>query len=116
MSLFLVASPLAGAFGGLLASGILKIDSIGSLTRWRMIFLVEGIVTVGLGLIAYPLLTDRPAKAKWLTEEEKALAEQRIASENIGTSAIEGMHRKGVLQGIFNVNTLVLALVFLLNK
>lgn len=61
LSLFLVASPLAGgefslvllvtrsslmlqitAFGGLLASGILKIDNIGSATRWQLIFIIEG--------------------------------------------------------------------------
>lgn len=34
--------PIAGAFGGLLASGILKLDSIGSLHTWRMIFVIEG--------------------------------------------------------------------------
>ena len=71
MSLFLVASPLAGAFGGLLASGILKIDNVGSLRRWRLIFLIEGIITVGLGIVAFFFLTDRPAVARWLTPEEK---------------------------------------------
>jgi MFS family permease len=38
LSLYIVMAPLAGAFGGLLASGILKMDSFGSLTHWRMIF------------------------------------------------------------------------------
>jgi MFS family permease len=38
LSLYIVMAPLAGAFGGLLASAILKMDSVGSLTRWRMIF------------------------------------------------------------------------------
>lgn len=95
LSLYLVASPLAGAFGGLLASGILRIDSIGTVRRWEMIFLIEvralsssilafsltlsvqGIITVGLGIIAYFFLTDSPSVASWLTPEEKHLAEER---------------------------------------
>lgn len=36
LSLYIVMAPLAGAFGGLLASAILTLDSFGSLTRWRM--------------------------------------------------------------------------------
>lgn len=52
LSLFIVMAPLAGAFGGLLASGILTLDHFGSLTRWRMIFGIEGIITIGLSLIA----------------------------------------------------------------
>ncbi len=59
------------AFGGLLASGILKIHGIGSLHTWQQIFFIEGLITMGIAIIAYMLLTDRPETAKWLTEEEK---------------------------------------------
>jgi MFS family permease len=38
LSLYIVMAPLAGAFGGLLASGILKLSHFGSLHQWRMIF------------------------------------------------------------------------------
>lgn len=44
LSLYMVMAPLAGAFGGLLASRILTLDSFGSLKEWRMIFAIEGIV------------------------------------------------------------------------
>lgn len=65
LSLFIVMSPLAGAFGGLLASGILSLNNFGSLHRWRMIFAIEGIITIGLSLISFLTLTDRPATARW---------------------------------------------------
>lgn len=42
VSLFIVSASLAGAFGGLLASAILRIDHIGWLRSWRMIFAIEG--------------------------------------------------------------------------
>lgn len=78
LSLYIVMSPLAGAFGGLLASAILTLDSFGSLTRWRMIFAIEGIVTCCLALISFMTLTDRPETARWLTQEEKDLAIARV--------------------------------------
>lgn len=38
LSLYLVMAPLAGAFGGLLASAILKLSHFGRFHRWEMIF------------------------------------------------------------------------------
>lgn len=38
LSLYIVMAPLAGAFGGLLASGILKLAHFGGLHTWKMIF------------------------------------------------------------------------------
>jgi MFS family permease len=51
LSLYIVMAPMAGAFGGLLASGILTLDHVGGIRGWRMIFAVEGIITIGLSLI-----------------------------------------------------------------
>ena len=39
---FILSASLAGAFGGLLASAILKLDHVAGVHDWRMIFLVEG--------------------------------------------------------------------------
>lgn len=36
------AAGLAGGFGGILASGLLALENVGSVTSWRVIFLVEG--------------------------------------------------------------------------
>lgn len=38
LSLYIVMAPLAGAFGGLLASAILSLDRFGMFHSWRMIF------------------------------------------------------------------------------
>jgi len=55
LSLYIVMAPLAGAFGGLLASAILTLDHVADVSSWRMIFLIEGIITCGLSVIAYVL-------------------------------------------------------------
>ena len=71
--------------GGLLASAILTLDHFGSLHSWRMIFAIEGIITCALALISFLTLTDRPATARWLTQDEKDLAIARVKSERVST-------------------------------
>ncbi|KAJ6781399.1 hypothetical protein PWT90_02236 [Aphanocladium album] len=117
LSLYIVMAPLAGAFGGLLATAILKLKSFGSLESWRMIFAIEGIITIGLGILAFFTLTDRPETAIWLSPEEKKLAIARIRSERIGsTQVLDRIDVKKMKRGIFNPVTLSTAFVFLLNN
>jgi MFS family permease len=117
LSLYIVMAPLAGAFGGLLASGILKLSNVGSLRTWRMIFVIEGIITCGLALIAFATLTDRPATAKWLTEEERDLAIARVKSERVGTTEVlDKMDTTKLMRGIFNPVTLGTSFIFLLDN
>jgi sugar phosphate permease len=117
LSLYIVMAPLAGAFGGLLASGILKLSHFGGLHTWRMIFAIEGIITCGLSIIAFFTLTDRPATARWLSQEEKDLAIARVKSERIGTSEVlDGIDVAKIKRGIFSPVTLATAFIFLLNN
>ncbi|KJX94353.1 mfs transporter like protein [Zymoseptoria brevis] len=117
ISLYLVMAPLAGAFGGLFASAILKLDHFGSMHSWRMIFGIEGIITIGLSLIAFLTLTDRPETARWLTAEEKALAVNRIHSEIVGQKdVLDRMDKTKLKRGIFNPVGLVNAVIFLFDN
>lgn len=116
LSMYIVMAPLAGAFGGLFASGILTLDRFGSLTDWRMIFGIEGIITVGLSLIAFITLTDRPETARWLSPEEKELAVARIQSERTAGTVLDTLDKKKLLSGIFNPVTLTVSLIFLFDN
>lgn len=117
LSLYIVMAPLAGAFGGLLASAILSLDHLGRLRTWRMIFAVEGVITMGLGLAAFMVVTDRPATARWLTPSEKDLAIARVKSERIGaTTVLDTLDKPKILRGILNSVTLGTSFIFLLNN
>ena len=117
LGLYLVAAPLAGAFGGLLASAILTLDQFGSLRGWRMIFAIEGIVTMMLGLVGFLVVTDGPETARWLTSEEKELAMSRIRSERVGTAVLlDKIDTTKLLRGVFSPITLSTAFVFLLDN
>jgi len=117
LSLYIVMAPLAGAFGGLLASAILTLDSFGSLTRWRMIFAIEGIITCILSVMAFFTLTDRPETARWLSQEEKDLAIARVKSERVGQNEVlDKLDKKKTLRGIFNPVILTTSFIFLLDN
>ncbi|KAL6234362.1 hypothetical protein BDW75DRAFT_231209 [Aspergillus navahoensis] len=118
LSLFIVMAPLAGAFGGLLASGILTLDHFGSLKTWRMIFAIEGLITIGIGLLAFLTVTDRPETARWLNEDEKALAIARLKSERLSVSqdTPDSIDRAKTLRGIFCPVTLATGIIFLLDN
>lgn len=76
--MFFSAASIAGAFSGVLAFAISKMDGVGNLEGWRWIFILEGIVTVLVALVSYALLYDFPETAKFLTDEERAFVVYRL--------------------------------------
>ncbi len=72
MSLFVIAVPIAGVFGGPLAGALMdRFHGIFGLQGWQWLFLVEGFPAVVLGVIAYFYLQDNPEQAGWLSTAEK---------------------------------------------
>ncbi|KAH6618826.1 major facilitator superfamily domain-containing protein [Boeremia exigua] len=117
LGLYIVMAPLAGAFGGLLASAILTLDNFGSLTAWRMIFAIEGIITIILSLLAFLTMTDRPQTARWLTDREKAYTEHKLRAERVGSSAVlDKMDKKKLFRGVSNPVTLGTAVIFMFDS
>ncbi|RYP75777.1 hypothetical protein DL771_002264 [Monosporascus sp. 5C6A] len=76
--LFFSAASITGAFSGLIASSIAKMDGAADLEGWRWIFLLEGIATVVVAVIAFFVLHDFPETATFLTEEERAFVVFRL--------------------------------------
>lgn len=75
---------LSGAFSGLLSAGIkANLDGYRGLRAWKWMFIIEGIVTIGVAFSAYFILPDFPRTTLWLTEEERQLAVWRL-EEDIG--------------------------------
>lgn len=116
LSLYIATAPLAGAFGGLLASAVLGLPGFGALRGWRMIFAIEGIVTVGVGVLGLLLLTDGPQTARWLTPRERELVAGRLLSERLETEEVlDKMNRAKVRRGLTNPVTLATGVLFFMN-
>jgi len=83
IALFLAAVPMASIIGGPLSGWLLDVTGMG-LSGWQWLLLLEGVPSVLLGIALLWLLPDRPAAAKWLTAEEKAVVAERLAAEPRG--------------------------------
>lgn len=78
IAIFLCFSILAGAFGGLLAAGISQLAGKWNLQGWQWIFILEAIPTLLLAVLTWFIMTPSPMQAKFLTEEERIYATNRI--------------------------------------
>ncbi|EME83908.1 uncharacterized protein MYCFIDRAFT_133760 [Pseudocercospora fijiensis CIRAD86] len=87
-SFFFSSTTLAGAFGGLLAAAIGKMDGVSGYAGWRWIFILEGALTVAVSFIFFFLLPSFPEQAKWLGDDEKAYVAARLRKDQ-GQSALE---------------------------
>lgn len=78
---FMVAIPLANFIGSPLSGLILTLDGWLGLRGWHLLFLIEGMPAVLLGIAAYFVLQDRPHQAKWLTIEQRKWLENTLHTE-----------------------------------
>ncbi|KAI1421496.1 major facilitator superfamily domain-containing protein [Xylaria sp. FL1777] len=78
LAIFYAASNIANAFSGLLAFGVFQIKSNLVDHPWRWLFIIEGTLTVLFAIFVFIYLPKSAAEAKFLNEDEKALAYHRI--------------------------------------
>jgi MFS family permease len=117
-SFFFSSTTLAGAFAGLLAAAIGKMDGVAGYQGWRwvsvtrgftytrmvadkiwQIFILEGILTCAVSAAFFFVIPDFPEDVKWLSEEERTYVVNRLRSEQ-GASAVE---RKMGVKDVGNV-------------
>ncbi|KAK5110741.1 hypothetical protein LTR62_005618 [Meristemomyces frigidus] len=107
-SFFFSSTTLAGAFGGLLAAAIGKMDGVAGYAGWRWIFILEGLVTAVVAMIFFFCLPDFPEESKWLTSEEKAYVAARLRADQ-GRSARERKITAKDVGGVFKDYKIVVA-------
>jgi ACS family tartrate transporter-like MFS transporter len=83
IALFLAGVPLSNVIGAPISGWLLNLDGHG-LKGWQWMLILEGIPSLICGVATLWLLPDGPAKAKWLSEEEKRIVAARLAAEPPG--------------------------------
>lgn len=78
IALFWSAASLSGAFSGLLAAAISKMDGVGGMEGWRWIFCIEGLFTVCWAVFTYFYLPNNPQGVKFFSGEETARCVERL--------------------------------------
>src|SRR5215475_3677294 len=74
------AVPAASLVGAPVAGWLLGVHWF-SLAGWRWLFILEGIPPIILGIVTIFYLTDRPAQAQWLAQDERDWLTGQLDSE-----------------------------------
>lgn len=83
-ALFILAIPLSSVFGAPVSTLLLEHGEgwLGFAESWRVMFFVEGVPPIILGIITFFLLPNRPRDARWLTEAERTAISATIEAED----------------------------------
>jgi len=83
VALFMLALAATGVIGGPLSGWILhEFNGVAGFKGWRMLFLLEGIPSIVLGLCIPLLLSNGIRSAGWLTQAEKNFLEKPLKQED----------------------------------
>ncbi|PSS37512.1 hypothetical protein PHLCEN_2v719, partial [Hermanssonia centrifuga] len=83
ISVFFASSSLAGAFSGLLATAIIRMEGVGGKHGWAWIFILEGVFTVFCGIASFFLMSATPDTASFLTQEEKEFIDFELRRDGV---------------------------------
>ncbi|CAO3693813.1 unnamed protein product [Rhizopus stolonifer] len=115
IALFWGSTVAAHAFAGILAYAILQMRGSGGMTGWQWLFLIEGIPTVLVSLIAYFYLPSSPSTWFVLTPEERTLSVSRLEENNyihLNLADLDASNKKQAFKALKDWKVWVYMLMF----
>ncbi|KAL5532048.1 hypothetical protein ACEPAF_5612 [Sanghuangporus sanghuang] len=113
-SLFYSGSLLSTAFGNLMAAGILaNLEEKRGIRGWRWLFFIEGALTISVGIIAMWSLPDLPNNTRWISVNERQLAQARLAEDTgeADEDLAQDSMWEGLKMAVKDVRVLIFALM-----
>jgi MFS family permease len=112
IGMFLAAIPISGIIGSPLSGALLMLDGLYGLEGWQWLFLVEALPAILLAPVVLRVLSDGPADARWLADDERAWLQGVLTAES---KARESTKSYSVREALLNPWLLFLALVYFSN-
>ena len=107
IALFMTAVPASGIVGGPLSGWILNhFSGVNGWAGWQWLFLLEGIPTILIGIVVWFYLDDGISSARWLSDEQKRLLQQKID----GDGSVQADH--SFKQSLRNPKVWILGLMY----
>ncbi|KAI5914222.1 MFS transporter [Thauera sp. 2A1] len=106
---FMAAAPLSTALGSPLSAALLEMNGVMGLHGWQWMFILEAVPALILGVVVFFYMTDKPEKASWLKDDERAWLVKAMQQENAGKAGSAG---HGILSGLANPRVLALAMIY----
>jgi sugar phosphate permease len=88
-------------------------DGVAGYAGWRWIFILEGLLTVFVGIFCYWMVFDFPDTASFLTPDERLRAQRRLRADNQTRAEEEKISLKYVMQAIRDWKTWLFAVQYM---
>ena len=108
-ALFMAAAPVSTALGSPVSAALLEMNGVLGLRGWQWLFILEAIPALILGVVVLFYLTDRPALARWLPEDERTWLVSTMDAE---VAARSGHASHSPWRGLLDPRVLALSLVY----
>jgi sugar phosphate permease len=108
-ALFMISIPITSIVGGPISGWIM--ESMGGqagLANWQWLFLLEGLPSIAVGLVALAIVVDKPEQAPWLTSREKELVIADLEADRRNS----GPREHGFVQALKSSRLWLLALIY----
>lgn len=103
--------------GGLISGGLVSLGNIGSVTSWRLIFLVEGIITIVVAFVLVLLFPSDPTTTRLFSVEQRELAKARILADSpVGAVDREAIAWPAIKQSFMNLNMAGYCFIYIASK
>lgn len=108
-AIFMAAAPISTALGSPISAALLEMHGMMGFAGWQWMFVLEAVPAVILGVVVLFWLTDRPEKAKWLSEEERGWLTGTLQREQ---AAKQATAQHSVWKGLLDKRVLALSMVY----
>ncbi len=114
-SAFLLSAPMfAHAFCPIVAAAISQqLDGARGIDDWRFLYIIGGAVTVVVAIFAAFILPDFPSNTRWLSEEERIVAQWRMVCDVGQVDANDQTWQRGLRTTFTDLKVWVFAFMFL---
>lgn len=106
---FMTALPLSSVIGGPMCGWLLGLGDPQGLAGWQWLFIIQAVPAVVLAFVLLVWLTDRPANATWLADDERSWLMTRLADE---ARAVDASAPGSVWRTLSNPIVIALGLVY----
>jgi D-galactonate transporter len=106
---FMAAIPLSTVIGGPISGALLSLDGRGGLGGWQWLYLIEALPALLLSVAVLFYLTDKPADATWLADDERDWLIARQKQEREHREAVRSF---SVKEALINPRVLAIALIY----
>lgn len=109
IAFFMAAAPISAMLGSPLAGTILSLHGALGLKGWQLMFLIDAVAAILLGIFTLFYLNDRPEKNRWLNQKETDWLITTLAQER---NAQGSQAKTSVWRGLTDIRVLTLAVVY----